>query len=91
MAGGGVGVVDLVLIPHCFSWKPIQVLNRPEAFMALYLALHSSMVNALADVPHKPSAVTITRLRIILSWMSHAAGSLARPASLPAGSGTFRI
>jgi hypothetical protein len=36
------------------------------AWAALYLALHSCMVNALADVPHKPSAVTITRLRIII-------------------------
>jgi hypothetical protein len=44
------------------------------ARMALYLALHSCIVSALADVPHKHSAVTITRLRIIIMARSPAAG-----------------
>ena len=57
----------MVLIPHFVSWKLTQVpAYVPAVWAALYLSLHSSMVNALADVPYKPSAVTITRLRIII-------------------------
>ena len=65
-AGGGVGTVPSALVLHCVSWKVTQGLYVPVARMALYLALHSCIVSALADVPHKHSAVTITRLRIIM-------------------------
>ena len=46
------------LVLHCVSWKVTQGLYVPVARMALYLALHSCIVSALADVPHKHSAVT---------------------------------
>ena len=67
MGAAGGGVVALVLIPHFVSWKVLQVVPTvPVACASLYLALHSCMVSALADEPHIQSAVTITRLRIII-------------------------
>jgi hypothetical protein len=65
-AGGGVGAGALASIPHFVSWKIAQLPGPPEASAALYFALHSSIVSALADVLHKHNTVTVTRLRIIM-------------------------
>ena len=58
----------LGLMPHSLSWKTGHVTNVFVACAALYLALHSCMVVALADVPNKHNAMTIARLRIMVIW-----------------------
>jgi hypothetical protein len=75
-------------IPHCFSWKPTQL--SPTDFVAcaaLYLALHPCIVSAavaaaLADVAHKHSAVTTTRLRTIVTLSLFIYGGAPPPCGL---------
>jgi len=69
VAAGAAAGVAVASEPHsaflksCHFW-PLRV---PDVCAALYLALHSFIVSAWAEVPHKQRAARIARGRAIMS------------------------
>jgi len=68
-AAGAAAGVAAASEPHCAFLKSCHFwpLRVPAVCAALYLALHSFIVRAWADVPHKQSAARMARERAIMS------------------------
>ena len=68
-AAGAAAGVAAASEPHCAFLKSCHFwpLRVPAVCAALYLALHSFIVRAWADVPYKQSAARMARGRAIMS------------------------